>query len=406
MSPPLRSNPVYRALLAVCDEFGVEWSIGGAKEDPSLVVQAFGQEIGYKLNKFDADAAASDLRNSLEALTAPPAPIVSAPPDVSAPLDQTTAPSIQPMSSAPLCYNGNNIERRGDMLSLTDMWKAGGSSESKRVVDWLRTQPAKEFIDFLALTHNVVPDHLIISKPGKGGGTFGHWQIGLAYAKYLSHGFHVWCNTVVRDHMERGGRPPVRQPELPLITVPAAIHGDHLPARDGWFKPLLGAIKGIIQKNVAEPSEEHIRVLQGDLLERDRKFCQYVADKVQPLVDRIAVLESKLNGANPAMLGVATGEWVDIVEVYLLAQLNLDSIPERASLAGNVKRSLDAYCRSRNLGLGSISIRGGTVDAWPIRGVKAWLNESGLDLIRRHLNKSNSDLAIAINVGDQPGIRL
>ena len=29
-----------------------------------------------------------------------------------------------------------------------------------------------------------------------------HWQIGIAYAKYLSPEFHVWCNTVVRDRME------------------------------------------------------------------------------------------------------------------------------------------------------------------------------------------------------------
>ena len=29
-----------------------------------------------------------------------------------------------------------------------------------------------------------------------------HWQIALAYAKYLSPEFHMWCNTVVRERME------------------------------------------------------------------------------------------------------------------------------------------------------------------------------------------------------------
>jgi hypothetical protein len=37
---------------------------------------------------------------------------------------------------------------------------------------------------------------------GKGGETVAHWQIGLAYAKYLNPQFHMWCNEVVRAHME------------------------------------------------------------------------------------------------------------------------------------------------------------------------------------------------------------
>jgi hypothetical protein len=38
-------------------------------------------------------------------------------------------------------------------------------------------------------------------------GTFAHWQIALAYAKYLSPKFHMACNDVIRAHME-GARPP------------------------------------------------------------------------------------------------------------------------------------------------------------------------------------------------------
>jgi hypothetical protein len=40
------------------------------------------------------------------------------------------------------------------------------------------------------------------TEPGRNGGTWAHWQIALAYAKYLSPEFHMWCNTVVRAHME------------------------------------------------------------------------------------------------------------------------------------------------------------------------------------------------------------
>ena len=34
-------------------------------------------------------------------------------------------------------------------------------------------------------------------KRGKGGAALAHWQVGMAYAKYLNHDFHMWCNEVV-----------------------------------------------------------------------------------------------------------------------------------------------------------------------------------------------------------------
>src|SRR6218665_2949264 len=42
----------------------------------------------------------------------------------------------------------------------------------------------------------------IEKKKGKGGGTWAHWQVGMAYAKYLDPNFHMWCNTQVRAVME------------------------------------------------------------------------------------------------------------------------------------------------------------------------------------------------------------
>jgi len=44
---------------------------------------------------------------------------------------------------------------------------------------------------------------LIWTKEGRSGGTWAHWQIGMAYAKYLSPALHAWFNSIVRAHMER-----------------------------------------------------------------------------------------------------------------------------------------------------------------------------------------------------------
>lgn len=55
--------------------------------------------------------------------------------------------------------------------------------------------PGRDFIDFVCENLKVDAAHLYISKPGKhGGGTFAHWQIALAYAKYLSPELHAQVN--------------------------------------------------------------------------------------------------------------------------------------------------------------------------------------------------------------------
>lgn len=105
------------------------------------------------------------------------------------------------MQVSRLNYQGHIIADKGEMLSLTDMWKAAGGDDAKRPANWAR----KDGADFIVHMHsvlNVPQGHIIKAERGKGGATFAHWQIGLAYAKYLSPEFHMWCNEVVRERME------------------------------------------------------------------------------------------------------------------------------------------------------------------------------------------------------------
>lgn len=101
---------------------------------------------------------------------------------------------------ATLVYNGEVIRDRNEMLSLTDMWKAAGADPSKRPVEWLRSKGARSFIE--VLSEMVGKSHLFDIGTGRNARTFAHWQIALAYAKYLSPDFHMWCNEVVRERME------------------------------------------------------------------------------------------------------------------------------------------------------------------------------------------------------------
>ena len=73
------------------------------------------------------------------------------------------------------------------MLNLTDMWRAAGADPSKRPANWARHDATVEFVEHLR--GNVFPEHIEPFQTDRGGadpGTWAHWQIGLAYAKYLS----------------------------------------------------------------------------------------------------------------------------------------------------------------------------------------------------------------------------
>ncbi len=150
---------------------------------------------------------------------------------------------LSPIAGA-LTYAGTEIHQRHEMLSLTDMWRAAGSDPSRRPAEWARSEDATRFVSFLAETLNVGISHIDLFRSERGGnrpGTWAHWQIGLAYAKYLSPEFHVWCNTVVRERME--GRTSITLRDL-----------------DAHVRQVIG---GIVKGIVAKALDERIEPIDG-----------------------------------------------------------------------------------------------------------------------------------------------
>ncbi len=103
-----------------------------------------------------------------------------------------------------LYFKTQAIREDGEFLCLTDMWRAAEASESKRPAEWLRHEATQEFsayLETMGAAHS-----LTRTAEGRNGGTWAHWQLAMAYAKYLSPEFHAWCNEVVRALMQ--GRAP------------------------------------------------------------------------------------------------------------------------------------------------------------------------------------------------------
>ena len=145
-----------------------------------------------------------------------------------------------------LTYEGTDIRQRGLMLNLTDMWRAAGRSANRRPTFWLDMEETKRFRAHvrrrwphpdlglagprpdlaaeaaeptgpnvtLGYIWTIDGDGLVATARGNKGGTWAHWQLALAYAKYLSPEFHTWCNGVVRNAMECFGGPPDRRDAL------------------------------------------------------------------------------------------------------------------------------------------------------------------------------------------------
>ena len=133
-------------------------------------------------------------------------------------MSNPTTPTLQGDGS--LAYAGTVIRKRGPMLNLTDMWRAADSPANRRPAQWLALDETAQFRAYLNSRlaeaelrpgSNIVqddicaapPDGLTLAVRGTGGGTWAHWQLAIAYARYLSPAFHLWCNDVLRTVMEQ-----------------------------------------------------------------------------------------------------------------------------------------------------------------------------------------------------------
>lgn len=122
----------------------------------------------------------------------------------------------------------NNIEidvhKQGEMISLTDLWKAAGSPTTKAPKFWLEQDYAKGFIQSLCKIQKVTQDYLIKVKRGKGGGTLANVQIALEYAQYLNADLAVKVNQVFLERVEEEANPEL------------AVERGNARAYAGWKK--------------------------------------------------------------------------------------------------------------------------------------------------------------------------
>lgn len=122
-------------------------------------------------------------------------------------------------------FNGTTIRVDDNgMWNMTDLWKANGSNSNKDLRHWQRNSGSSEFIDTVMKDLDVPKSVVLRVVKGRNSSTWGHPQIALAYAKYLSHDLHMHVNNVFFERIEENNDPIL------------AITRGHQRARAAWKK--------------------------------------------------------------------------------------------------------------------------------------------------------------------------
>jgi hypothetical protein len=158
------------------------------------------------------------------------------------PIDNET-PRVDP-AYAIMPYQGVVVafEQDYSMVCITDIWRAAGSPENLRPVDWLRSDEALGLIAAYSRMSDVEHNHVAITRRGGvdgGGGTWLPREIALAYAQRLNPDLWVACNRFIIEKM----RPSTATPSTGLD------HEDRALLRE--MARQMGILPGIKQDTAA-----------------------------------------------------------------------------------------------------------------------------------------------------------
>ncbi|AUN95429.1 KilA-N domain-containing protein [Pseudazoarcus pumilus] len=167
----------------------------------------------------------------------------------------------------------NDIHTAASAASMTD-----GKRDPRR---WQK-EAGEQFIEFLAENLNVRKSDICKARRGAGGGTFAHWQVALAYAKYLSPALHVQVNEVyarfksgditLADEIADRATPEQQEwlakrsagkAARNQLTSTLAAHGVHgkgfADCTNAIYRPILGGKKSEICAKRGLPANTNLR---------------------------------------------------------------------------------------------------------------------------------------------------
>ena len=185
--------------------------------------------------------------------------------------------------------------------------------------------------------------HIIRGTRGRSGATFAHWQIALAYAKYLSPEFHMWCNEVVREKME--GAP--RRDMVTLNELAPEVR-----------QVLGGIINGVVHKEMTEIIPTLVREHIG--------------------AEHYGVVR-----------GLTAGDVLNLAGVNVRKGLR--------GLAGFVSNRLRRFCAERGYQVRLASLGSSTAYVFEKTVAREWLDSGGRTIIERKISERRGQTVLPLN---------
>jgi len=174
-------------------------------------------------------------------------------------------------------YNGTVIQRRDDgFVNLTQMCQANG----KRLTHWLNLKSTQDYIDYIVSVDGITSTEIIeVVQGGTNQGTWGHPELAIDLAKWISNEFRRWCNAHIFNLMTSGSTSldidPVEEMKLKIeLAKQEAIKAQaeqktielrHYVAT-ALPKPIGDRILGVTEVKEIEYRD---RIIQNDELIRD-----------------------------------------------------------------------------------------------------------------------------------------
>jgi len=237
------------------------------------------------------------------------------------------------VSKIRLYFKSQAIREDGEFLCLTDMWRAAGSDENRRPVIWLRQDATQQFAEYLAAEQKVTLDHLSRAELGRNGSTWAHWQLAMAYAKYLSPEFHAWCNEVVRAVMQGQGQAPVTAPHQDVAALLREALAQFVPA-------VMQAVDQRIEARVSGLSFGVVRPWELGAIKRKLSAAADAAVAAKAYPSRRSALAGLTMRMRTACGWTGTGAHLNRMPASMLpyAERELAAIEREFERAGNVRQ--------------------------------------------------------------------
>lgn len=195
-------------------------------------------------------------------------------------------------------------------LNLTDIWKQVSSPYQQRPAAWFALASTDKYLEATAKKLKVAKSDLLVTRPGRGGGSFAEKLVALEYARYLSPKLAVAVNEVFFERVAEEKDPglttkraieayrkqglseaqiAVRMQGIQarnLLTSMAQRHG----VREGGFRdltnaiymPLLGGTAAQVRQRENLPEKANIRDSRSLLQLRAIEFAELLsAENIQ-----------------------------------------------------------------------------------------------------------------------------